>query len=566
MKPKHASCWAIAVVISIVSMQAGCKPTKPPPAEPLVPQAKVSASHYAGHPLGAPTTRPVATLSPLDAVSVRVTWVALKDVPPGATEPVGGAAKLIAASRGGRPVLPSGRLTRMARLSRGDAAAAMQQQAAAGSLGGQSAVVIAQQAALPAGVTATFEVTDPASVNDPVGGHRLVQLLAYRPAADAATTAPATRPTTGGVAVQLALVVQDMVPGDALGDEGDLPHQVEEPTPEPAGKPGAKKAATDAPKAGAGAQKPGAPATQPAGRGKADKPPAAPLPPVLQREFALLAAEPVAGATRTAFIVPFAFGGSSAKAVAVFVELAPGSDDPDHERALTQTAEDLRRSAAGAAARPDAFAVLSADWPALESAMSALAFPMRRRAALVFISSQAGARLCEDAALVADDESLAKLSERVLQALAPPAAATNPAAPPPPARTRESVGWAMDRAALALMSEHLGMGDLPPELASILAMHAGEAGRQAGSLEEILKAATGQTDLDHRLTAENLILLEDNSPASRVRAYDWLRARNRAPADFDPLGAPKDRRAALERALAGATATTPAATSPGGKP
>jgi hypothetical protein len=48
--------------------------------------------------------------------------------------------------------------------------------------------------------------------------------------------------------------------------------------------------------------------------------------------------------------------------------------------------------------------------------------------------------------------------------------------------------------------------------------------------------------------------LEDSSPASRVRAFDWLTARGRAPAGYDPLGTPRQRRAALEHGLSTAAA------------
>jgi hypothetical protein len=54
--------------------------------------------------------------------------------------------------------------------------------------------------------------------------------------------------------------------------------------------------------------------------------------------------------------------------------------------------------------------------------------------------------------------------------------------------------------------------------------------------------------------AENLSYLEDASPSARVRAYDWLRTRGRAPAGYDPLGTIKERRNALDAALASDTA------------
>jgi hypothetical protein len=67
--------------------------------------------------------------------------------------------------------------------------------------------------------------------------------------------------------------------------------------------------------------------------------------------------------------------------------------------------------------------------------------------------------------------------------------------------------------------------------------------------------------LAKKLTAENRILLEDASPASRLRAYDWLAVRGLAPAGFDPFGSLAERRAALlaaaeaEEAAAAARAT-----------
>jgi hypothetical protein len=73
----------------------------------------------------------------------------------------------------------------------------------------------------------------------------------------------------------------------------------------------------------------------------------------------------------------------------------------------------------------------------------------------------------------------------------------------------------------------------------------------------MLRAANSRASLDARLVSENLIYLEDSSPSARVRANDWLAARGRAPAGFDPLGPPRQRREALERALDAAAAGQP---------
>jgi hypothetical protein len=69
-----------------------------------------------------------------------------------------------------------------------------------------------------------------------------------------------------------------------------------------------------------------------------------------------------------------------------------------------------------------------------------------------------------------------------------------------------------------------------------------------------------RAEFENRIMAENIIFLEDNSPASRVRAYDWLKARGKAPAGFDPLGPARERRIALDKAA------NPPTTAPGGKP
>ena len=67
-------------------------------------------------------------------------------------------------------------------------------------------------------------------------------------------------------------------------------------------------------------------------------------------------------------------------------------------------------------------------------------------------------------------------------------------------------------------------------------------------LTEVVDGATDLAELETRLVEENLNYLQDTSPASRSRAFDWLEARGAAPVAFDPLAPDKDRRAALARA------------------
>ena len=100
-------------------------------------------------------------------------------------------------------------------------------------------------------------------------------------------------------------------------------------------------------------------------------------------------------------------------------------------------------------------------------------------------------------------------------------------------------------------------------LQGLVLRHAGEVGRFPRLLEALLVASVDEQDLHERLVAENRAFLEDSSPAARVRAYDWLAARDRAPALYDPLARRGARRTALEADRAGRRA---AAAASGGAP
>jgi hypothetical protein len=63
----------------------------------------------------------------------------------------------------------------------------------------------------------------------------------------------------------------------------------------------------------------------------------------------------------------------------------------------------------------------------------------------------------------------------------------------------------------------------------------------------LAKQSVNSDDLYARIIAEQQIALEDNSPAVRVRAYDWLNERGAGPADYNPLGPARERRAAIDK-------------------
>jgi hypothetical protein len=254
--------------------------------------------------------------------------------------------------------------------------------------------------------------------------------------------------------------------------------------------------------------------------------------------------------------IPISFGGGESRALAVVVEVAPGSDDESHQAALDRCLADVRRSMEAVANRGhDAAVGEGEDWSSIQAAVASLQVPAARRTALVYLASHTGADLCEDVALVADDATLAKLGDQVRSSIG--------AATPQPAA---AVGWSLDSTTFNLLTDMLNAANasggppMPDELAAALAAHAGEAGRHPSSMQQVLRQASSRADVDNRLLAENLIFLEDSSPASRVRAYDWLTARGHAPAGYDPLGPPRQRRQALEAGLAAAAAATTAPT------
>ncbi len=266
-----------------------------------------------------------------------------------------------------------------------------------------------------------------------------------------------------------------------------------------------------------------------------------------ERELALVDMGMPADELAFAVIVPFQFEQGEATAIAAIVDIRAGSDDPEHAATALAALEEIRRTSGMAASRPSAAPISSSEWAGLLVAAASLDDPARRRSAMAYLTLQTGANLCSDVALTADDALLGALTAAVREVLkASPA--TN---------SMDAVGWLLDRTAFEFAGKLLAKEALPDELRAVLAFHCGEAGRHAASVEEVSRARGSRREFDTKLIEENLIFLEDSSPSSRVRAYDWLNARKLAPAGYDPLGDARDRRNALERALTGPTGNTP---------
>jgi hypothetical protein len=244
-------------------------------------------------------------------------------------------------------------------------------------------------------------------------------------------------------------------------------------------------------------------------------------------------------------VIPFKFTGPPNQADAALITISPASADHDFADAIARCKIDLQS--------PDSEHLITPIWAeGLNRALDSLADPKRRRAGLVFLAGQCNARICMDVASVCDDEMLQDIS-RLMQSGLPPALKD---------LTLEQFAWVLDRSAVAAMQPKLTAATLPAELFTVLTLHMGEPGRHAASVDAIMRGASNQRDLFQRLVAENYIYLEDSSPASRVRAYQWLQSNNIAPAGFDPLGTPRQRRNALDKALDDNSAALP----PGGAP
>jgi hypothetical protein len=430
----------------------------------------VHLDHYYGSPLSGPQLPIPADLATADVLPVSITFIGLGQMPSSLAQPLPARARILAAPGGDSPLLPAPLLTQRARVtdvpdSKAFLAALRRQTS------GPSIVLGQAHTAIPAGVTASLEITDRPLPNAPGGSTRHLSVAVYYPAAPAT---PAATRETAPPPIQIALALDET------------------------------------PQSG--------------------------------REIALIDC-PASPAGAVALGVPFVLPDSPVHAVVAVVEVAPIASGSGYQAALRQCLSDVNSwSGPSGGAGPGADSI--ADWPALAAAVQALGLPDNRRAALVFLADQSGADITKDLALVANDQMLASLAWAVLHG-------TQSA---PSARPKRQIAWLLDRQSLALLTNPKVPGSTAPEMVAILIRHTGQCARQPDSIAEAMQGAVGVADLQNRLVAENMIFLEDVSPASRVRAYDWLARCGRAPAGYDPLAPARQRLDALDRASSAAPA------------
>lgn len=252
----------------------------------------------------------------------------------------------------------------------------------------------------------------------------------------------------------------------------------------------------------------------------------------------------IADGSRFALAIPMAFGRSAARSVVIDIRI--DASPVDEDQAIVDAMREQVRASAAAIEATRSTAVPSPEEMAIARSLESLGSDAggSPRGALAFIAEQTGAKLTAAVALVADDRLLQLIAGNVSTRFAGL-----------PSRDRRSIAWLLDRTtidAIGSINEADSPDALPP-IQGALSIYAGEPGRQIDVLRSLAITASSSEDLYNRIVAENLILLEESAPGLRVRAYDWLTSAGRAPAGYDPLGTPQQRRAALERFREGAT-------------
>lgn len=433
--------------------------------QPELPTPKLDASveHRVGELLGAtagPGAAATLALDDVQSCALRAMW--LESTPSGGV-PLAARARLVTAQRGGEAIEPRSQLARGAKLLRGvEAQAALARP-------GRRREVVADELALPRGVTATLallaEEVVPAEDGTGVRKELRVELGRSRDGA-----------------IALAIVLEDLLATDADDEEPD----------------------------------------------ERDDPLA-----LVRRESLVLEDAPIADGEP--LLLSFAPERAGEPALALVVTCSSTASAKALERCVAQA----REAEQGARARTAWLGSRESRQRQIETALQALEDGGRRRAALLFLAAESSAELCADLALDAD-EALLEAAAVALARQLPDAARL--------AADGATLGWALERGCVQFLAERASTQPLEVELRAAVLRRTGELGRSPAALLDVALAARNLDDFRTRIVTENLVLLEDNHPAARVRAYDWLAARGAAPEGYDPLAEESSREAALERA------------------
>jgi hypothetical protein len=233
-------------------------------------------------------------------------------------------------------------------------------------------------------------------------------------------------------------------------------------------------------------------------------------------------------------------GGRSPASLVLVIEAQAAPQEPEalaaHEALVAESLADVAATAVREAEQAAAIDAAEAKRRQLLAAARAMAQAGDRRRAGVFLAAESGASLALDTLLVADDATLEALGAAWRQTIGEDMDALV---------RGDRLAWSLESTAARWLAQAAEGGALPAELEAVLLRQTGVVARSPSLLTEYVEESDGLAAWRERIEQENRLALEDNLPAARVRAFDWLAARGLQPPNYDPLGSREERRAAL---------------------
>lgn len=264
-------------------------------------------------------------------------------------------------------------------------------------------------------------------------------------------------------------------------------------------------------------------------------------PEVVQRQLVVLDTAPPSDGTPLTMLFPSPFATEAGRGFAAFLTLEPFDPDlPGGAELVARWKDDLKSAAAVAFERATRPSLMETQSRALRAGVDAIDALQNPRGTLIFLSENLDSDLALDLALTAEDDQiqewLGTLQEEFREFRDLPLEDAEPG----------TLGWALERTALTLIADRLDRDELSDALRGTLIRNVGEVGRSAPAIRGIVQRATTTEEMNAELVVENRAFLDSSEPASRVRAYDWLAARQLAPTEYDPLAPRAERRTALD--------------------
>jgi hypothetical protein len=481
----EAACAAFFVCVLAVGCRSGGETAEPPPV--VAPELEYGTRHFVGSVLSGPLPLMAVddAADPADAITVHCELTYYEQLPQYDLPPLGTQARLIGSMRGENAILPSPAFTTRVQYATPDVAPGILEELESSS-NGRSLLLHHFEGALLHGTSAVFAA-------------RSVELLELAIDEQAQRRMAFSFLRNAGDLIDFGIVVDQLAKPDdeTIADSADEPLDLDPYLVE-----------------------------------RDDR--------VLQREYLLLKSPPVLDGGPILILAPSPFPGDEGAGFAMRIEVrsAPTAE-PDasaHAELVAAMQADFvsEYEQAQEAARRLENAELQERQVA--EALRNLRFNELQRKTLVFLTTTTGAPLAEDLALIVTDENLKLYADMVVAA----------AERSDRVMTEEGgLGWIFERGAFQFLTSSLSEDQISPSHFGLLLKHAGEAGQFPAIIEDALAVSQNRREFTQRIVEENRIFLEDHQVAARVRAYDWLVARDAAPEGYDPLGDADARREAL---------------------